>query len=90
MAWVAGVQGQGVAATAKHFVANESETSRMTADMVVDERALRALSAPFEALAAAGVWAIMTAYNKVNGTYASEHADSWAQSSRGSGGGTVW
>ena len=74
--WVAGVQGQGVAATAKHFVANESETSRMTADMVVDERALRELYlAPFEALAAAGVWAIMTAYNKVNGTYASEHAE---------------
>jgi beta-glucosidase len=74
VAWVAGVQSQGVAATAKHFVANESETSRMTADMVVDERALRELYlVPFEALAAAGVWAIMTAYNKVNGTYASEH-----------------
>ena len=74
--WVAGVQGQGVAATAKHFVANESETSRMTADMVVDERALRELYlAPFEALAAAGVWAIMTAYNKVNGSYASEHVE---------------
>ena len=76
VAWVAGVQSQGVAATAKHFVANESETSRMTADMVVDERALRELYlVPFEALAAAGVWAIMTAYNKVNGSYASEHVE---------------
>ena len=76
VAWVDGVQSQGVAATAKHFVANESETSRMTADMVVDERALHELYlTPFEALAGAGVWAIMTAYNKVNGSFASEHAD---------------
>ena len=34
----------GVAATAKHFVANESETSRMTADMVVEnERCMNSI-----------------------------------------------
>ena len=76
LAWVAGVQSLGVAATAKHFVANDSETSRTTADMVVGERALREIYLPpFEALAAAGVWAVMTAYNKVNGVYCSEQIE---------------
>ena len=40
----------GVGATVKHFVANDSETERMTFDVRVDERTLRELYlAPFEA-----------------------------------------
>ncbi|GJF31237.1 glycosyl hydrolase [Kitasatospora sp. NE20-6] len=67
-AYIRGVQGGGVAATAKHFVANESETERLTMSADVDERTLREVYlAPFEAAVDAGVWAVMTAYNGVNG-----------------------
>lgn len=72
--FVTGVQEQGVAATAKHFVANDSETERMTVDVQVSERALRELYLrPFEMTVQAGVWAVMAAYNSVNGTTMSEH-----------------
>lgn len=76
VAWVEGLQSLGVAATPKHFVANDSETSRRRVDAVVDERALRELYlAPFESVVKAGAWALMTSYNKVNGIYASAHAE---------------
>ena len=67
--YVRGVQDQGVAATVKHFVANDYETERFTASTLVSDRALRELYlAPFEALVAeAGAWAVMSAYNGVNG-----------------------
>jgi beta-glucosidase len=68
-AYVRGVQSGGVAATVKHYVANESETDRMTVDAHVDERVLRELYlAPFELICReAGPWAVMAAYNSVNG-----------------------
>ena len=67
-ALVEGIQSQGVGACAKHFVANETETERMSYDVLIDERTLRELYlAPFERLVARGVWAIMAAYNGVNG-----------------------
>src|SRR3954471_20568087 len=67
-AYVRGLQRQGVAATVKHFVANDSETERFTLDARVGERALRELYlAPFEAILAEHPWAVMAAYNQVNG-----------------------
>ena len=74
VAYVRGVQNQGVAATVKHFVANDSETDRMTLDVRVGERTLRELYlAPFEAIVReAGAWAVMAAYNGVNGTTMTE------------------
>ncbi|PJN05014.1 glycosyl hydrolase [Streptomyces sp. CB01201] len=68
-ALVRGVQSQGVAAAAKHYVANDSETDRLTVDVRVGERALREVYlAPFEAAVAAGVRVVMAGYNAVNGT----------------------
>src|SRR3954468_13792220 len=68
-AYVRGLQRAGVGATVKHFVANDSETERFTLDARVDERTLRELYlAPFEAIVRdAGPWALMAAYNGVNG-----------------------
>ncbi|HEY7074280.1 MAG TPA: glycoside hydrolase family 3 C-terminal domain-containing protein [Solirubrobacteraceae bacterium] len=74
-AWIAGLQSLGVAATPKHFVANDAETRRTHVDCVVDERALRELYlTPFEHAARAGAWALMAAYNRLNGTPCTEHA----------------
>ena len=68
-AYVRGLQAEGVAATVKHFVANDSETERFTLEARVAERALRELYlAPFEAIVRdAGAWTVMAAYNAVNG-----------------------
>jgi beta-glucosidase len=75
-AYVQGLQAEGVAATVKHFVANDSETDRFSYDALVDERVLRELYlAPFERIVAAGdSWAVMAAYNRVDGTTMTESA----------------
>lgn len=75
--FVRGVQSGGVGATVKHFVANDAETDRMSVDNLVSPEALRELYlAPFEAIVRdAAPWAIMSAYNGVNGTAMSEHAE---------------
>ncbi|MCU1642533.1 MAG: glycosyl hydrolase [Nocardia sp.] len=75
--YVGGVQDGGVGATVKHFVANDAETERFTVDNRIDERTLRELYlAPFEdIIAAARPWAIMSAYNRVNGVTMTEHRD---------------
>ena len=69
VAYVRGLQRAGVGATVKHFVANESETERMTLDARLDGRTLRELYlVPFEAIIReAGAWSVMAAYNGVNG-----------------------
>ena len=73
-AYVQGLQAEGVAATVKHFVANDSETDRFSVDALVDERVLRELYlTPFERIVAAGAWAVMAAYNRVNGTTMTEN-----------------
>jgi beta-glucosidase len=75
VAYIRGLQAQGVAATIKHFVGNESEFERMTMSSEIPERALRELYLlPFEkAVKEAGVWAVMAAYNRIDGTYACDH-----------------
>ncbi len=73
-AYVGGLQDNGVAATPKHYVANDSETDRFTVDVQLHERALRELYlAPFERAVDAGAWALMSAYNAVHGVTMTEH-----------------
>ncbi len=76
IAYVAGVQDQGVATTVKHFVANDSETERFTVSIEAAERTLRELYlAPFEAIVRdGGAWGVMSAYNSVHGVTMTEHA----------------
>lgn len=73
---IRGLQSQGIGATIKHFVGNESEIERTTMSSDVDERTLREVYLlPFEAaVKEAGVWAVMTSYNRLNGTFTSEHS----------------
>ena len=75
-AYVSGVQRQGVGATLKHYVANDSETERMTYEAIVDERTLHEIYLrPFEdIIAAACPWLVMAAYNAVNGPTMTENA----------------
>ncbi|WP_348789243.1 glycoside hydrolase family 3 C-terminal domain-containing protein [Leifsonia sp. NPDC080035] len=74
-AFVKGVQSCGVAATPKHYVANDSETDRMTVDVHVDERTLREVYlAPFERMVVeGGAWLVMSSYNSVNGVTMTEN-----------------
>ncbi|MEV4681612.1 glycoside hydrolase family 3 C-terminal domain-containing protein [Streptomyces kurssanovii] len=74
-ALIRGIQSAGVAATAKHYVANDSETERLTVDVRVEERVLRELFlAPFEYAVEAGVHVVMSGYNGVNGDTMTENA----------------
>ena len=73
--YIEGLQGEGIGATIKHFVGNESEIERTTISSEIDERALREIYLPpFEAaVKRARTWAVMSSYNKLNGTYTAEN-----------------
>ena len=73
--YINGLQGQGIGATIKHFVGNESEIERTTMSSEIDERSLREIYLiPFEwAVKKAGTWGVMSSYNRLNGTFTSEH-----------------
>ena len=72
---IAGVQSQGVAACPKHFAANGQELRRQCSNSVIDEATLRELYLTgFEIVVRqAHPWALMSSYNRINGTYAHEH-----------------
>ncbi|WP_077035351.1 glycoside hydrolase family 3 C-terminal domain-containing protein [Pelomonas sp. KK5] len=74
-AYIDGLQGEGVGASLKHFAVNSQETRRMSTSSEIDERTLHEIYLPaFEtAVKGARPWSVMSAYNPVNGSYASEH-----------------
>src|SRR6266436_3928110 len=73
--YIKGVQSQGVSATIKHFMGNNSEFDRHNSDSIIDERAMREIYLPvFEAaVKEAHVGAIMDSYNLTNGQHMSQN-----------------
>jgi beta-glucosidase len=74
VAYIKGVQGEGVIPSVKHFAANNEEFERHRIDAHIDERALHEIYLPaFKAsVEEANVWTVMSAYNKVNGVHCAE------------------
>ena len=74
VAYIKGVQGQGVGATVKHYVANNVETQRMWANSNLDDRTLNEIyMTPFEiTVKEAQPWSVMACYNRVQGVYGTE------------------
>ena len=75
VAYIEGMQSQGVSATIKHFMGNNSEFDRHNTDSIIDERTMREIYLPvFEAaVKEAHVGAIMDSYNLTNGTHMTQN-----------------
>jgi beta-glucosidase len=75
VAYITGLQREGVGASIKHYVCNDEEFERTTINSQVRERALREVYLqPFQAAVhEAHPWTIMASYNYVNGVAASEN-----------------
>jgi len=74
VAFVQGVQSEGVIPSVKHFAANNQEFERHRIDEAIDARTLHEIYFPAfkAAVQEAGVWAVMSAYNKLNGDWCAE------------------
>jgi len=75
VAYVRGVQSQGVVTTAKHFAANNQEYDRNNVSSDMDERTLQEIYLPTfkAAVTEGGSGAVMTSYNLINGVHASQN-----------------
>lgn len=73
-AYIRGAQSQGIISTIKHWLANDQEHERIGVNVLVNERALREIHMlPFQiAMREAAPGAVMSCYNRVNGTHVSE------------------
>lgn len=77
VAYIDGIQSQGVSACVKHFAFNNQETQRHSINIDVDERTMREIELPgFEAaFRRAHTWSTMAAFNQLNGTYITANAN---------------
>jgi beta-glucosidase len=75
VAYIAGVQSQGVSSTVKHFMGNNSEFDRHNSDSIIDERTMREIYLPaFEAaVKEANVGAVMDSYNLTNSQHLTQN-----------------
>ncbi len=73
--YITGMQQQGVSATVKHYIGNNSEYLRHDSDTIIDQRTLREIYLPaFDAaVTRAHVGAIMDSYNLIDGTHATQN-----------------
>jgi beta-glucosidase len=74
VAYIKGVQGEGVIPSLKHFAANNEEFQRHRIDAHIDDRTLHEIYLPAfkAAVDEAHVWVVMSAYNKLNGVHCAE------------------
>lgn len=82
---VNGVESNGVGTTIKHFFGNNSETNRNQINDIGEPRTFREIYLRGFQIAVdeAQPWAVMTSYNKVNGTYVNERKDAVIEVLRG-------
>lgn len=75
VAYIKGLQENGIGSSLKHFAANNQEAYRLSIDTLIDERALNEiyLKAFKEIIQEADPWTVMSAYNKLLGEYCSEN-----------------
>ena len=75
IAYIKGVQGEGVIPSVKHFAANNQEFERHRMDEHIDARTLHEIYFPAfkAAVQEGGAWVVMSAYQKLNGTYCAEN-----------------
>ena len=76
VAFIEGVQSEGVIASVKHYAVNSIEDTRHEVDVVIDERSLREVYLPHfrRAVVEARVGSVMSAYNQVNGRFCDQSA----------------
>jgi beta-glucosidase len=76
VAYIKGVQGEGVIPSVKHFAANNEEYERHRIDEQIDARTLHEIYLPAfkAAVEEADAWTVMSAYNKINGRYCAENS----------------
>ena len=74
VAYIHGVQSEGVIPSVKHFAANNEEFERHRIDAKIDERTLHEIYLPAfkAAVQQGGAWSVMSCYNLVNGHHCAE------------------
>lgn len=77
VAVVNGIQSKGVGACVKHFAANNQETRRMVSNSKLDQRTLHEIYLPAfkRVVEKSAPWTVMSSYNRINGTYGTQHKE---------------